>query len=58
MLIDMLDWLNLAIGIVTLCLTLTGTDSSCRRCRRERYRSLKFLGVEWTTYEREDDSRS
>ena len=58
MLIDMRDWLNLAIGIVSLCLTLTRTITPRGHRQRERYRSFKGWGIEWTIYEREDDSRS
>ena len=54
---DMRDWLSLAIGIVSLYVSLR-TISTRRHCRRERCRSLKGWGIEWTTYEREDDNQS
>ena len=57
---DMLVWVGLALEVVHLVLTLrhfrTGTRRRTRRI--ERFRSFKGWGVEWTTYDREDDNQS
>jgi hypothetical protein len=45
--------LAFAIGVVSLLLTLTGYASRRHR-RRERYRSFKGWGMEWTTFDRDD----
>jgi len=55
---DILAWLSFAITVASFILALTKSISPRRRCRRERYRSFKWSGIEWTTHEREDDSRS
>lgn len=58
MLNDIRDWLSLAIGTVSLVLTVTrATILTRRRRRRVRYRSFKCGRIEWTTYEREDDGQ-
>jgi hypothetical protein len=58
MLSDIRDWLGFGIAVVSFVLTANCVAlRSCRRRRRERYRSLKAWGIEWTAYEREDDSQ-
>jgi hypothetical protein len=58
MLNDMRDWLSLAVGVVSLIFTLKGGLHCRRQSRRERFRSFKGFGIEWTAYDRHDDSRS
>ncbi|MBU3890841.1 hypothetical protein [Methylosinus sp. KRF6] len=50
---DIRDWLSFAIGVVSLILALKVARPRHRYCRRER-----FCSIEWTTYDRDDDSRS
>jgi hypothetical protein len=67
MLDDMLGWVAVVMSAVHLILFLRAKESfltewakeSRRRTRRvERYRSLKLWGLEWTAYDREDDTQS
>jgi hypothetical protein len=55
---DMVGLLSLAVGVVSLILQLKVGQSRCRNRQRERFRSFKFLGIELTAYDRDDDSRS
>ncbi len=55
---DMRDWLSCAVGLFSLYLTLKGAGPRRRDCRRERFRSFKGFGIEWTAYDRDDDRRS
>jgi len=55
---DIRDWLDLALTVAPFVLSLVRPISARRHRRRERYRSFKGWGIEWTTYKREDDSRS
>lgn len=48
------DWLDLAIGLVSFVLPFLGRSSRRRRCRRERFRSFKGFGIEWTSFDRDD----
>jgi hypothetical protein len=48
------DWLDLAIGLVSFVLPFLGRSSRRRRCCRVRYRSLKGLGMEWTSFDCDD----
>lgn len=52
---DIRDWLSFLVGLVSLAITLSGRRG---RCHRERYRSFKGWGIEWTSYDRKDDSQS
>ncbi len=60
MLNDMRDWLGFAIGVFCFLVTVIGLWAKPRRRTRriERFRSLKGLGMEWTTIDREDDIQS
>jgi hypothetical protein len=55
---NMRDWLSFAVGVVSLIITLKGGLRRRRQSRRERFRSFKGFGIEWTAYDRDDDSRS
>ena len=57
---NMRDWLD-ALSVVSSFITLYGFwrgYSRRRQSRRERFRSFKGFGMEWTAYDRDDDSRS
>jgi hypothetical protein len=57
---DMRDWVAFAMTAVTVFLDFRSLWAGTRRRRRrsERFRSLKAWGLEWTAYDREDDSQS
>lgn len=54
----MVGWLSLAVGVVSLILQVTGGSPRGWHRQRERFRSFKGFGIEWTTYDRDDDRRS
>lgn len=54
MLNDIRDWLGFVLALVSFVLTVTGCCSRPRRRRRERFRSFKGFGMEWTSYDRDD----
>ena len=57
---DVRDWIGFAMAAVHFSFTLIGLWAGARRRTRriERFRSFKAWGVEWTTYDREDDIQS
>jgi hypothetical protein len=54
MLNDIRDWLSFAITLASFVLALKGRSPRRRRCRRERSRSFKGFGIEWTRHDRDD----
>ncbi|WP_156898294.1 hypothetical protein [Methylocapsa acidiphila] len=54
MLNNIRDWTSCVVGLVSLYLTLKGRSPRRRRCRRERFRSFKGFGIEWTSFDRDD----
>ncbi len=57
---DIRDWLGFAFTTASLLLSLYGLwhGHSRRHRQRERFRSFKGFGIEWTAYDRDDDAKS
>jgi hypothetical protein len=55
---DIVGWFGDALEVVPIIVTLLGLKHRRLRRRHERYRSFKGWGIEWTAYDRDDQSRS
>jgi hypothetical protein len=55
---DIRDWLGFAFTTASLLISLCTYGHRRRHRRRERFRSFKGFGIEWTAYDRDDDAKS
>jgi hypothetical protein len=55
---DIWGWIEIALAVFHCYVTFMHFVTEPRRRSRQRFRSLKFWGFEWTAYDRDDDCQS